>query len=167
MEEAVEGPALLRADELLHALEWQFAQRLDVLNLAHHVAVVGRRDAREVAQELLRRERKAGLARALGRRRLVDADGGGLLDVRLLAAFLELAEDVNCLIRRGGPDDAQPREGDGEQNELGAQVDLRGRRVGLGGSTGVTRIVGLSRGRAMSLFDSFVGRKKNEDAHRG
>ena len=51
-----------------------------------------------------------------------EADLDGSDRVWLFLLFLQLVEDFGCLVGRGGPDDFESREGEGQENDFGLKI---------------------------------------------
>ena len=131
--------AELGPDEVADAVLVERAERLDVLDPIRDVAVVLAADSGQGAEEVLRAlvgRRVAGAGPVLERVVLVQPDNGRLVDVGLLELGLEVEEDGGRRLRRAGPDDAETREGEGQEDELGGQVDVR---LGLAVDVGLRR----------------------------
>lgn len=138
MDELVQLLPFLRPHHALQLPQPHPAQPLQAPTPPHQVPKVLRRHPRQAPQHLLADRAESRLPSspcrpsstfrvepAIGR---VRADEDGALGVGLGPVELELAEEVDGLVGRGGPQDAQLGEGEGEEDELGAQVG-----VGVGG----------------------------------
>jgi hypothetical protein len=124
------------ANQRLDLVQAELDERLEVLNLGTQVPIVLAVDAGQTPQNVLRREVEPGFAfDASQRRRLVLVESDLLRRRRIgfRALFLQVAKDLDRLIGRRGPDDAEFRERNGQEDELGAEVEIgrRSRRFGL------------------------------------
>lgn len=121
----------LDADQRLDLVQVQLRERLEVLHLTAQVAVVLAVDPGQAPQDVLRREIEPGFALDARQRRVVLVESDLLRGRRVgfSPALFQVAEDLDGLVGRGGPDDAELRERDREQDELRAEVKLarRGR----------------------------------------
>lgn len=119
VEEAPHLPARILAQ---HRVQLGPVQIADVDHVGHFEGearhVLGR-DARHAAEHVVR-----GLVEGLigGVFAGDEADLDGADGVRFLLLFFQLVEDFGGLVGRGGPDDLQAGEGEGEEDEFGLEV---------------------------------------------
>lgn len=122
MKKSMELESWLHTDELLHVVQLHLRERLHILDLTPEVAIVLAIDPREGPQNLLRRQIKRRLSLRKARRRslrcdapvaLFQPDEDRLGRVGFVPVDLEVSEDLDGLIGRGGPDEAEFGEGDG------------------------------------------------------